>query len=83
MPVAELIAEPNHFLSCGSVISLVPDDNTLPVNGHADLIWSRLGRFENRWVPCIRVFAGAIHCGIALLRDLDSPLSSSAPRPSS
>jgi len=35
----------------------VPDGNTLPGNGHADLIWSRLGRFEDRLFPCITVFA--------------------------
>jgi len=39
-PLAELISESNHFLCCGSAISLVPDDKTVPSNGHADLIWS-------------------------------------------
>ena len=56
-PLAELISESNHFLCCGSAINLVPDDNTLPGNGHADLIWSRLGRLEDRLFPYIRVFA--------------------------
>ena len=41
-PLAELISESNHFLCCGSAINLVPHDHTLPSNGHADLIWSRL-----------------------------------------
>src|SRR5271166_1733506 len=39
-PLAELISKSNHFLCCGSAISLVSDDKTVPSNGHADLIWS-------------------------------------------
>src|SRR5208283_3627976 len=56
-PLAELISEPNHFLCCGSAINLVPGENTLPGKGHADLIWSRPGRFKNGWFPCIREIA--------------------------
>jgi|SRR5271167_387817 len=56
-PLAELISKSNHFLCCGSAISLVLDDHTVPDNGHADLIWSRLGRFEGRLLPYIGAFA--------------------------
>src|SRR5208282_2251283 len=55
-PLAEHISSSNHFLCCGSAINLVPDDHTVPDNGHADLIWSRLGPFEDRLFPCIRAF---------------------------
>src|SRR5271157_4778576 len=37
--------------------TLVPNDHTVPGDGHADLIWSRRGRFEDGLFPCIRVFA--------------------------
>src|SRR5208283_4479480 len=78
-PLAELISESNHFLCCGSAISLVPDQNTVPDNGHPDLIWSRLGRFEDRLFPCIRVFAEPYSLWDGLLPDLASPVLSSAP----
>jgi len=52
-PLAELIPGSNHFLCCGSATNLVPEDNTVPGNGHADLIWSRLCGFEDRLFPCI------------------------------
>src|SRR5271157_1544655 len=47
-PLAELISESNHFLCCSSAINLAPHDQTVPSNGHVDLIWSRLGRIEDR-----------------------------------
>src|SRR5208283_2857946 len=57
MPLAELSR--NQVMSYVVVLqqTLVPDDNTVPGNGHADLIWSRLGRLEDRLFPCIRLFA--------------------------
>jgi len=38
--------------------NLVPHDRAVPGSGHADLIWSPLGRFADRLFSCIRVFAG-------------------------
>src|SRR5579864_2039632 len=58
-PLAELISESNHFLCCGSAINLVLCDNTLPGNGHADLIWSRVGRFEESFVPLHKSIRGS------------------------
>jgi hypothetical protein len=55
--LAEPVSESNHFLCCGSAINSVPHDHTVPSDEHADLIWSRLRRIEDRLLPCIRVFA--------------------------
>src|SRR5208282_6948832 len=38
-------------------LEIEPDGRTLPGNGHADLIWSRVGRIEDRLLLCIGVFA--------------------------
>ena len=38
-------------------MNLVPEHSTVPDNGRADLIWSRLCRFEDRLFACIRVLA--------------------------
>src|ERR1700687_2862629 len=73
-PLAELISESNHFLCCGSAVNSPPHDHTVPSNEHADLIWSRLRRIEDRLLPLhwsIRgaLFAvGRLYCLIKLRR---------------